>query len=170
MMPLIKLVDSLRWTHRVMTSTAILLLLSGTLHTLPDVRSLLFGGYDALIADIHLWAGVVFVLFPFFVLILTRGSLLRNLRVRIFKDHKWHWRRFHLTLTLSVCFLQALVGLIIWIDVFWPLPVTLVDALFFIHHMGAWYIGLIVPLHLWMVRKSVVKIVLKLIGEESSPA
>lgn len=164
-----KIVDAQRWIHRVNTTAAILLLFTGTMHTLPDIRSSLFGGYDRLIADIHVWTGVVFISFPLLALARTQGSLLKNLQVRIFKDPIWHWRRFHLTLTVSVCLIQALAGTMIWIDIFWQLPLMLVDSLFLIHRMGAWYIGLMLPLHLWMARRSIAKIVRKLIGVEPSP-
>lgn len=163
-----KIADTQLWIHRVNTTAILVLLFTGTLHTYPDVRSAIFGGYDRLVADVHIWAGAVFVCFPILALARTQGSLLKNLRVRILKDPNWHWRRLHLILTLIACCLQSSTGFVIWLDAQWPMPVSLVDSLFVIHRSVAWYLGLSLPLHLWMARQSIVKITRKLIGLEVS--
>ncbi len=149
--------ETQRWIHRVNTTAAIVLLTTGVMHTLPDLRSLLIGGYDRLIADIHLWTGAVFISFPLLMIVLSRGSVLGNVRVRIFKDHVWHWRRINLTLTIIMCSSQACAGTLIYIDTIYPMPITVVDSLFVLHHAGAWYIGLMLPVHLWMARKAIIR-------------
>ncbi len=152
-----QLTESQRWIHRVNTSAIVLLLISGTLHNLPDLRSSLFGGYDAWVADFHIWTGVLFISFPALILARTKGALLRNLRVRIFKDPAWHWRRVHLILTLCACSTQATAGIMLLLDIDVPLNITLADALFMVHRTGAWYFGLSLPLHLWMARRAITR-------------
>jgi len=145
------------WIHRVNTTAALILLTTGVMHTLPELRSALIGGYDRLIADIHVWTGVVFISFPILAVFFARDSVLKSLRIRIFKDPVWHWRRFNLMCTILICFFQACAGTMIWIDTFFPMPLFLLDVLFFIHHTGAWYIGLMMPVHLWMARIAIIR-------------
>ena len=164
-----KIANTQRRIHYVNTVAIIVLLLTGTLHTLPDLRSSLTGGYDQLVADIHVWTGAIFISFPFLLMTRTQGSLLGLLRLRIFKDPVWHWRRVHLMLTVFVCLIQAIAGLLIWVDIRLPLPITLVDTLFLVHRSGAWYLGLTLPLHMWMARKKIVKTTRRLIGPKPSP-
>ncbi len=127
------------------------------MHTLPELRSSLIGGYDRLVADIHLWTGVVFISFPILAVYFTRNSVLKSLCIRIFKDPTWHWRRVNLICTILICFFQACAGTMIWVDTIFPMPLVLLDVLFFIHHTGAWYIGLMLPIHFWMARKTIVR-------------
>ena len=151
--------DTQRWIHRVNSTAALVLLITGVMHTLPDIRSLLIGGYGRLIADIHLWTAAVFICSPILGLMLNGGSILNNVRIRVFKDPVWHWRRINLTCTVTICFSQACAGTMIWIDTMYPLPLAALDVLFFVHHIGAWYIGLMLPVHLWMARRAIVRII-----------
>ncbi|HJL60464.1 MAG TPA: hypothetical protein QF517_00800 [Pseudomonadales bacterium] len=151
--------ETQRWIHRVNTTAALVLLTTGVLHIVPDIRSAFFGGYDRLTADIHLWTGAIFISFPILATLLSSGSVLKNLYTRVFRDPLWHWRRFNLTCTIVICSTQACAGTMIWVDTLFPLPLTLLDVIFFVHHIGAWYIGLMFPVHLWMARRAIVRIV-----------
>lgn len=149
--------DAQRWVHRINSTAALILLTTGVMHTLPELRSELIGGYDRLVADIHVWTGLIFITFPLLNVIVSKGDILESLRVRLFLDPTWHWRRVHLILALSVCFSQACAGAMIWIDSNYPLPIALINAIFLVHQAGAWYIGLSLPIHLWMSRVAIIR-------------
>lgn len=152
-----KIRPSLVWIHRVNTSLALLLLATGLLHTFPDVRRSLMGGYELVIADTHLWTGALFIVFPLLVLACSQKSMVHHLRGRMFKAERWNWRRINLTFSVHVCVFQAIAGFLIWSDNYFTYPVLLVDGLFLLHQGGAWYIGLLIPLHLWMARRAIIR-------------
>ncbi len=153
----IKAVEVRRWVHHGIACAAIVQLTSGTLITIPELRSLVIGGRGQALSDIHMWTGICFVALPTAGVLLAGGSLLRNLKKRVFSGPNTPWRRLHLGLSLAAGCVLALSGSIIWIDSLHELPVRFIDAVFLVHLSGAWTIGLLLPLHLWMARTAIVR-------------
>ncbi len=147
-----------RWVHRLNGTAAIILLITGTLVTLPDLRIAIYGSGGKVLSDVHVWTGAVFVSVPLLVLLSSGGSVLSNLKKRIFGSKTVHWRRVHLTVSLFSCFMMGLTGPIMWADSMWELPIALMDLLFLIHLSCAWIVGLTLPLHLWMARGAIVRV------------
>ena len=146
-----------RWVHHTNGTAAVVLLITGTLITIPDLRTALVGGYGKIMSDIHSWTGLAFVCVPLFVLIFARDSLLTNLKKRIFDAKKIHWRRVHLSISLFSGTMLAVSGSLIWFDTVWELPIPLMDVLFLAHTTFAWAIGLALPVHLWVARRSIMR-------------
>jgi cytochrome b subunit of formate dehydrogenase len=147
-----------RWVHRNNSTAAMILLTSGTFVAYPDFRTAVLGGHGQLLSDIHFFTGLAFVTAPLLALVWTRGSVTENLKKRLFGSGKVHWRRIHLGVVLFSCCLLAMTGPVMWLDSVQPLPVVLMDVLFLIHTSFAWVVGLALPLHLWMARRSIVRI------------
>lgn len=159
-----------RWVHRISGSAALVLLITGTLVSLPDLRTALIGGQGQLLSDIHLWLGLVFVSTPIIALFYSKGSIIENIKKRIFASKKIHWRRIHLSLVMCATVLLGLTGPIMWIDSIWEYPVVVMDAIFLVHLSLAWVVGLVLPAHLYMARKGIARVLRNWFGLDNKNA
>ncbi len=153
----VKPVQVRRWVHHCIACAAVVLLTSGTLITMPDLRSFLIGGRGQVLSDIHMWTGLSFIAVPTVGLLLAGGPVLRNLARRVFSAPNTLWRRLHLGLSLAAGCVLGLSGSTIWVDSLYELPVRFMDGVFLVHLSGAWVTGLALPVHLFMARKAIVR-------------
>ena len=159
-----------RWVHRCNSTAAILLLTTGTLVALPDLRAAIYGSGGKVLSDVHLWTGAVFVSVPTLAFLFAGSGVLTNLKKRVFGSNTVHWRRVHLGLSLGSCFMMGLTGPIMWLDLIWQLPVVVMDMIFLTHQSFAWVLGLALPVHLWMARRSIVRITKSWLRMNTNPA
>ncbi len=159
-----------RWVHRCNSTAAILLLITGTLVALPDLRTAIYGSGGRVLPDVHVWTGAVFVSVPILAFLFAGGALLTNLKNRVFGSNTVHWRRVHLGISLGSCFMMGLTGPIMWLDSIRQLPIAMMDMIFLIHLSFAWMLGLALPVHLWMARQSIVRITKSWLRINTKPA
>ncbi len=155
-----------RWVHRISGSAALVLLTTGTLVALPDLRTAVIGGQGQVLSDIHLWLGLVFVSTPILALLYSKGSIAENIKKRVLSSKKIHWRRIHLSVALCSAFMLGLTGPIMWIDSIWEYPVVVMDAIFLVHLSLAWVVGLVLPVHLFMARKGIARVLISWFGRD----
>ena len=158
-----------RWIHRISGSAALVLIATGALVTFPDFRDLLIGGNGQFLSDIHLWIGLIFISGPLLALWISRGSILDNLKKRVIHSRKIHWRRIHLTLVLCAGMVLGLTGPVMWMDSVWAFPVVLMDAIFTVHLSSAWLVALVFPVHLFMARKGIARVLKSWFGLDKKP-
>jgi Ni,Fe-hydrogenase I cytochrome b subunit len=147
-----------------------ILLTTGTFVAYPDFRTAVMGGHGQLLSDIHFFTGMAFVVAPLMALLFTRGTVTENLKKRLLGSTKVHWRRVHLGISLLSCCVMAVTGPVIWLDSVQPMSVGLMDALFLLHTSFAWLLGLLLPMHLWMARRSIVRTGKQWLGLNNKPA
>ncbi len=147
-----------RWVHRFVGTAVLVLLLTGALVTFPDVRTALIGGRGQLLSDIHMWIGFILIGAPIVALFMNGKEIYENIRQRMFEAETHTWRRYHLSLTICISTLMALIGCILLIDSkVIELPIVIMDLFFWIHLAGAWLLGGVLIIHLWMARRGIVR-------------
>jgi len=104
--------------HTVHLLTFVVLLATGLLLFIPDLRAAATGGYSLFIREAHLWVGVAFLVLPLLVIIRygTRSILVApadlTLRTRL--------KGLHLVVTVLLAALLTLSGFALWADSFMP--------------------------------------------------
>ncbi len=153
-----------RWVHRISGTAVLVLLVTGTLVTLPDLRTAVIGGQGRILSDIHLWIGLAFVLAPLMGLLYSKGSIIKNIARRLLDSSKIHWRRIHPSTALISGMMMCLTGPIMWLDSIWEYPVIVMDGVFLVHLTFAWVLGLALPMHLVMARRGIGRTIKKWAG------
>jgi len=98
--------------HTTHVLTFAVLVITGLLLYLPDLRATFVGGYSLLLSRAHCWGGVAFAILP--VLIVSRCGL-RSVFVR---PERWTfrtlWQGAHVAVTVLVSTVLAATGFALW--------------------------------------------------------
>jgi cytochrome b subunit of formate dehydrogenase len=98
--------------HSVHTVTFLLLLASGLLLFVPELRSLATGGYSLHLRQLHRWSGIAFVALPAAIL---AGYGARALAARAAsRTARARWKRFHFAASAVMTALFAITGAMLW--------------------------------------------------------
>lgn len=141
--------------HHVYAFSAILLMLTGLLLTLPDLRARLIGGYGREILDVHLWAGWIFLAAPLLALALAWRLLLAHLRERWSARPGLWWRRIHLASVLGAGLGLGGSGVVLWWDP--GLPRSAADMVADTHEILSWFVIFELGAHLIAARRKIVE-------------
>ena len=151
-------VEIRRWVHRFVGLAVLVLLLTGVLVTFPDVRTVLIGGRGQLLSDIHMWTSVILIGAPIVALVMNGKEIFQNLKKRMFNAKTHTWRRYHLSLTVVAGVAMSLIGCVLLIDSkMIELPIVMMDVFFWLHLAGAWLLGSVLLIHLWMAHRGIAR-------------
>jgi cytochrome b subunit of formate dehydrogenase len=151
-----------RALHDTHVLTTLVLIASGLLLTLPDLRALVVGGYGRQIARVHLWVGWISLAAPALALALAARPLWRDLRRRLAPPHPLAWRKIHIVFTLFSVLLLAVSGVLLWLDP--GFPITVIDVLLEIHLLLTWALVAVIPLHLVVGWRKIVERTREILG------
>jgi len=141
------------------------LLATGLLIQSPDWRARLLGGYGRELADLHEWAGALFVAIPLAALLRTGRPLLRDAQRRLGPPGPAvDWTKLHIGVSLVGGVLLGATGIVLWLDRAFPLVVA--DWALEIHVVLSTVFLATLPLHLVAARR---KIASKLRGRAVGP-
>ncbi|MDB4433435.1 cytochrome b/b6 domain-containing protein [bacterium] len=157
-----------RWLHHLFAVLSVVLLASGLLLTLPDLRAKLVGGYGRQILDIHIWLGWAYLALPALALAAAARALLRDLSRRLRKPVATTWSRIYILFSLASGVLFAVTGVLLWLDP--GLSRAAVDALVELHEVFSWALLAVIPAHLLAARRGIAAGTLKILrwGQSSS--
>lgn len=138
-----------RALHGAHSLTTLVLLVTGFLIELPDLRAWAIGGYGRELATIHNWIGLAFIAAPALALA-AAGPLLRDLRQRMQLHRALSWTGIHAQVTALSTLLLSISGLLLWADL--QLPLWALDASLEVHIALTWLLAASLPVHLFMAR------------------
>ncbi|MFQ5667363.1 MAG: cytochrome b/b6 domain-containing protein [Candidatus Binatia bacterium] len=98
--------------HTLHLITFLLLLGTGLLLLLPDLRAAVTGGYSLIIRATHLWGGVAFVTLP--MLIVFPCGARRVFAPARQRTARAVWQGCHVALTIVISVVLALTGFALW--------------------------------------------------------
>jgi cytochrome b subunit of formate dehydrogenase len=99
-------------SHTVHAVTFAVLLVTGLLLFVPDLRAAATGGYSLVIGKAHCWSGVAFVVLP--VLIILRYGLRSILAPPEKRTLRTAWKGLHLAITILASGLFTVSGFVLW--------------------------------------------------------
>ena len=102
--------------HMVHLLTFGVLLATGLLLLLPDLRAATVGGYALWLGGIHLWVGVAFVVAPLAILMRSRAPIL--FVAPSVRSARATWQALHVGTTVVMTVLFAVTGFALWADEF----------------------------------------------------
>ncbi len=154
-----------RAMHAVHGVMAIVLISTGLLILWPEFRGRTLGGYGREVGEVHVYAGLAFAIAPVLAWLLVRRGLLAGSWERVAaEDLRTTWRKIHIVLTLTVSAVVSVTGLVMWLGA--DLPVEVWDAADQIHVVCHWIIVASLPIHLLVVRRTLVERVRLMLGGE----
>ncbi len=152
-----------RGLHAAHAVTAVVLVVTGLLILLPEMRSQTIGGYGQETGRIHVYVGLAFAVAPLVAwLWAPRGLLAAPWERTRARDFRSTWRRTHIIISLVASAALTASGLVLWLGV--DLPVELWDAADQVHVICHWVVTASIPLHLAMSRRGITRRLRQLIG------
>lgn len=130
--------------HAVHLVTFAVLLVTGLLLFVPDLRAMATGGYSLVIRQTHCWVGVAFTVLP--VLVALRYGVRSMLAPPEKLTVRTLWKGFHFALTIAVGALLAVSGFVLWGKAL--APRSIVEASRLAHDWLTYGAGLLLALHL----------------------
>lgn len=98
--------------HGVHTVAFVLLLASGLLLFVPELRSLATGGYSQHLRQLHRWSGVAFAALPAAILVgYGAGAVAIRTEPRTVRGR---WKRFHLAAIAIMTAVFTITGVMLW--------------------------------------------------------
>jgi cytochrome b subunit of formate dehydrogenase len=140
-----------RLVHATHALATLVLIGTGLLLQMPDWRARLVGGYGRQLAEIHEWAGAVFVAIPLLALTRAARPLLRDTRRRLGPPDPWSWKKLHIVLSLAGGLLLGTTGIVLWFDRAFPL--VLLDLSLELHAVLTWVFLAMLAVHLVAARR-----------------
>lgn len=98
--------------HAAHLVTFMVLLVSGVLLFVPDLRAAITGGYSLVIRKTHCWVGVTFVVVP--VLIVLRYGIRTTFASPERRTARTVWQGLHVAITVAMGILLTLSGFVLW--------------------------------------------------------
>lgn len=134
-----------RALHHVYTLAAVLLLATGVLLGVPDLRAHAIGGYGRETWQLHIWIGWAFCAVPFLALAAAGRPLWRDLRRRLGPPDGVTWRKLHTVFTIAAGIGLGASGVLLWLDL--GLPLAVGDAALEVHVWLSWALGFALVAH-----------------------
>ncbi len=152
-----------RGLHIAHATTAIVLVATGLLILLPELRSQTIGGYGQETGQIHVYAGLAFAAAPLLACLwVPRGLLTAPWERTRPHDFQSTWRRTHIIVSLIASAALTVSGLVLWLGV--DLPTEQWDAADQVHVICHWVVTATIPLHLVASRRGIARRLGQLIG------
>ncbi len=130
--------------HTVHLLTFVVLLATGLLLLVPDLRALATGGYSLLIKEVHRWGGIAFLALP--VVVVLRNGL-GSIVVRPARHTvRTVWQAMHVGITVIMSALLIGSGFLIWGKA--ALPETILDASIWVHDTFTYVALVLLGMHL----------------------
>lgn len=140
-----------RGLHGAHAAAAVVLLATGVLLGVPDLRARLLGGYGREVAAGHDVGAYVFLAAPLLAFLLAARPLVRDLRRRLGPPDGPSWRKLHIVLSVALSACLSASGLVLWAGA--AAPAIVYDGALEAHVAAAWALGVALPLHLVAARR-----------------
>ena len=130
--------------HTVHLLTFLVLFVSGLLLYVPDLRSVVTGGYSQIVRESHRWGGVAFFVLP--VLITLRFGVRSVFAPPAERTLRSLWQGVHVAVTVVTGGLFTVTGFVLWAKE--AVPESLLEHSRDVHDWLTWAVGVLVLLHL----------------------